>query len=130
MGNSFRGALIAHGTGNYLGGIGDLSALIYGGSNDYNITRQAYEGAAELLGVDSQYGRSLFYATDIALGAALLLQPTFQNTTKLSFSDFSVPLILEGSRRVPAIKAAPLPATVNDSYQIWSASQGILPEDK
>ncbi|MBL4910755.1 MAG: DUF4225 domain-containing protein, partial [Alteromonadaceae bacterium] len=121
FGNKMRAGLLAHGVGNYAGGIGNLSNLIYGGDRDYNITKSVYEDVAGFVGLDSKVGEKVFYGVDFAMGATLLMQPIIKPGVITINNTGVVPLQLDVYRSVPAFQTAPLPMTLNDIYQLQSA---------
>ncbi len=67
-------AIGTHGIGNYLGSIGELSNVIYGGNRNWNITKTGYEMASKSVLGETNYGATAFYATDFLLGLSVMLK--------------------------------------------------------
>jgi len=121
-------AIGAHGIGNYLGGIGDLSNVIYGGDRDWNVTKTGYETASQAVLGNKDYGTTAFYATDLLMAGKMALDPTkVEDTVNIVGTGID----LSRSRIVPAEMTQPAAVVANDVASIvttandaWNSATG------
>jgi hypothetical protein len=110
-------AVAAHGFGNYLGSIGNLSNTIYGTNYDWNYTRKGYEKTSEMLLSDAKYGKKAFFGVDAIMGLIMFLKPVRINTTFLLGNGPWVRL--ECSKRAHSFMIQPAPTFANDAFSIY-----------
>lgn len=114
-------AIGAHGIGNYLGSIGELSNVVYGGNRNWNITKSSYEMASKSVLGEANYGATAFYATDFLFGLSMMLKSVRVDDVVQLGKGVSV--TLERRRWVPSELLQPPSIILND---LFSEYQDLL----
>jgi hypothetical protein len=107
-------AIGAHGTGNYLGSIGDLSNVIYGGNRKWNITKTGYEKASKAVLGETKYGAAAFHTVDFSIGLYTAFKPVGVTDNVLING-----IQLERYRKVTSELLVPGPIIVNDLFSLF-----------
>ncbi len=118
----FSKSVGVHGLGNYLGSIGELSNIIYGGDRDYNFTRQGYEQVSKALTGEEAYGTVGFYAVDFGLGLKMAFEPVKQ--ASVVQTTFGVEL--ERYRSLPSILTNGSSVLLHDTVQLVNSGKTLI----
>jgi hypothetical protein len=121
----FSNAIGAHGVGNYLGSIGDLSNVIYGGNRNWNITKTGYEKASKTVLGETKYGAAAFHTADFAMGLFTAFKPVGVVDTVAIGG-----IQLERYRKLPSELLLPGPIIVNDLFSEFLNGSSVLSETK
>jgi hypothetical protein len=118
-------AIGVHGVGNYLGSIGDLSNIIYGGNRNWNVTKTSYEIASKSVLGETKYGAAAFHAVDFAMGLHTAFKP-IGVSDKISISGIQ----LDRYRKIPSELLLPGPVIVNDLFSLFLNGNSAISETK
>lgn len=118
-------AIGVHGVGNYLGSIGDLSNVIYGGKRNWNVTKTGYETASETVLGETKYGASAFHSVDFAMGLYMAFEPVGV-ADQISISGIQ----LDRYRKMPSELLLPGPIIVNDLFSLFMNGSSAMSEIK
>ncbi|MDD2273419.1 MAG: hypothetical protein PHP95_12110 [Desulfuromonadaceae bacterium] len=118
-------AIGVHGVGNYLGSIGDLSNVIYGGNRNWNVTKTNYEKASKAVLGETKYGAAAFHTVDFAMGLYTAFKPVGV-VEKVAIGGVQ----LERYRNIPSELLLPGPIIVNDLFSEFLNGSSVLSETK
>jgi hypothetical protein len=116
-------AIGVHGVGNYLGSIGDLSNVIYGGKRNWNVTKAGYETASKTVLGETKYGASAFHTVDFAMGLYMAFEPVGV-ADQISISGIQ----LDRYRKLPSELLLPGPIIVNDLFSLFLNGSSVISE--
>jgi len=116
-------AVGAHGAGNYLGSIGDLSNVIYGGNRKWNVIKTGYERASKAVLGDTKYGAAAFHTVDLTIGLYTAFKPV-----KVTDNVLMGGIQLERYRNVPSEVLLPGPIIVNDLFSLFLNGSSAMTE--
>lgn len=118
-------AIGAHGVGNYVGSIGDLSNVIYGGNRNWNLTKTTYENSSKAVLGETKYGASAFHAIDFAMGLHTMFEP-IGVADKIGINGIQ----LERYRKIPSELLLPGPIVASDFFSTILNGSSAVSETK
>ncbi len=114
--------VVLHGTGNYVGAVGDMRDVFYGGDRKWNFTKNLYGDASNFFFGDKAIGENIFHGLDLVLGVNMAMKPSNSIREVITTQGVS----LEHAKKIPSIMNQGGYAIAHDMSQLYNSAKTAL----